>query len=137
MENFDLFLEAAGLLRYAANLHESMRIGENGKIIRDEWYEFSHFCIEIIHSFRSFKSLGAVQFNDDQIPTWWTTIEDREYVLMYMPCVGEKSGIIRIYKQSGYKKLAYMVFVKEGAVSIKKYTGVKVDDADACPDWEY
>lgn len=109
---------------------------------------FSKCATLIIENLMEADKRGAVCYEDNGVPSWSTGFFGKDgnahqISMFYMPCVGNNTGMIRLFHStldgSSYQpkeKVAYMVIVIEGSPKIKKYTGWKVSETDATPDWE-
>lgn len=120
--------------------------------------DFYSDCRSMLITFEDEDKQGKVGYNHPDVYSWYADryVFSKHLIgLMYMPCVGNKSGIIRLAEDVYDKetrrtglfrkreiveyvlrdRLAYMVVVNNGKlVYVKKYTGRKVDDCNAYPD---
>ena len=108
--------------------------------------EFTQCFSYVMKSLFEADEYNAVSYSEDPVPTWRTGCHldenNMSYIyLMYMPCKGAGNGIMRLehYIYQGDKavyKVAYMIIAGQNP-SVAKYTGWKVSEEDATPDWEF
>lgn len=149
MQNSSLFSEAARLLNIATGQMRAQKshssIFSSSNLTR-EAIQFAEISDGILNNIREADRVGAVKYNDSDVPSWSTAYRANlgyyQVALYYMPCAGIQTGMIRLlrYKYNARNqvedKLAYMIIIKNGNASVKKYTGWKVDDHKSTPDWD-
>lgn len=155
MENAESFKKAMQLLLLAKkNLdRKPMKNSVFGRLFGGgsdalERKTFSKYATMIIENLMEADKHGAVCYEDNCVPWWSTSFFGKDgnahhISMSYMLCVGNNTAMIRLFHStldgSSYQpkeKVAYMVIVIEGSPKIKKYTGWKVSETDATPDWE-
>lgn len=149
MQNSNLFSDAARLLNIATSQMSTKKTRSSifgSSNLTREANQFVEIADSILNNIREADRGEAVLYNDSDIPSWSTAYRANlgyyQIALYYMPCVGVQNGIIRLlrYKYNSNNqvvdKLAYMIVIREGNASVKKYTGWKVDDSNSTPDWD-
>lgn len=149
MEHSGLFQDAVELIfnvndKLTAKLEKNSIFGSSDDA--EELTKFTQCFSYVIKSLMEADEYNAVVYADDTVPTWRTGCQmddkhDNYMYLMYMPCEGAGNGIMRIehYIYEGNTpvcEIAYMIIAGQNP-SIAKYTGWKVREEDATPDWEY